>query len=375
MTAISANPGRGVGQRMPLIDALKAVCSQLIVLHHLAFYGPMSDWTNLLVPDVVSWFSQYARIAVQVFLVVGGFLAARSLAPDGVLLTTSVARTLWQRYQRVVLPFVAALLVAMVCSEMARAWMVHDSVPDAPTLGQFLAHALLLHSVFDVDSLSAGVWYVAIDFQLYVLLLALLWLARRGPAKRKVGAALVAVLAVLSLLYFNLDSDWDVWALYFFGAYGLGALTHWANRPAADAPFLRYVAWLLVLAVALLALALAFRERLAVALSVAVVLGVAQRGQWLQRWPDSRVLGYFGKISYSVFLLNFPVALLVNALFTRFAPADVWWQTLGVLLAWVACNVVGAVFYRWVEAPLGRWGRTAGTAGDTVTSGHAFNNR
>ena len=28
--------------RMPLIDALKAIASQLIVLHHLSAYGPLS---------------------------------------------------------------------------------------------------------------------------------------------------------------------------------------------------------------------------------------------------------------------------------------------------------------------------------------------
>ena len=43
---------------------------------------------------------------------------------------------------------------------------------------QFLAHALLLHSLLGMDALSAGVWYVAIDFQLFTLFVAVLWLAR-----------------------------------------------------------------------------------------------------------------------------------------------------------------------------------------------------
>ena len=30
-------------KRLPLIDLLKVIASQLIVLHHLAFYGPMSE--------------------------------------------------------------------------------------------------------------------------------------------------------------------------------------------------------------------------------------------------------------------------------------------------------------------------------------------
>lgn len=335
--------------RLPFIDALKAVGSQLIVLHHLAFYGPMSDWTHQLAPDVVSWFSQHARVAVQIFLVVAGFLAARSLAPDAQLRGSNPLRLLWQRFARVSLPLMAALLLAMVCNELARAWMEHDSVPDAPTLGQFVAHGLLLHSLLDVDSLSAGVWYVAIDVQLYALLLGLLWLA---PRLGMAAPLLVGALVLASLFYFNVDSDWDNWAVYFFGAYGLGALAYWVSRAGAGRNSSAW--WALMVLLTALALAIDWRSRIALALAVALALAWAHRSGGLFTWPRSRALGYLGRISYGVFLLNFPVALVVNAWFTRYASADAWVQTVGVLVAWVACNVAGAAFHHGVEQRLGR---------------------
>ncbi len=346
-------------QRLPLIDAFKAVASQLVVLHHLAFYGPMSDWTHRLAPDLVAWFSQDARMAVQVFLVIGGFLAARSLAPGGPLPPDrSPWRLLGRRYVRVALPYLAALVVAMLCTEVARQWMAHDSLPGAPGLWQFVGHALLVHTLLDVDSLSAGVWYVAIDFQLYALLLALLWLARRGQG-RWASVLLVAAVAAASLLHFNTEPGWDAWALYFFGAYGLGVLTQWATRSPAvwDAGG----RWLMaaLLALTLLALALDFRERIALALAASAVLAAAQLEGWLHTWPRGRAFAYLGRISYSVFLLNFPVALVVNALFTRYGSADPVVQTLGVLLAWLACNLAGAAFHHLVEQPLGRMPRRA----------------
>ena len=119
---------------MPFLDALKAVGSQLIVLHHLAFYGPMSDWTHQLAPAVVSWFSQHARLAVQVFLVVAGFLASRSLAPNGRLRTDRPLAVLRQRFARVSLPLFATLVLAMICNEVARHWMTHESLPAPPGL-------------------------------------------------------------------------------------------------------------------------------------------------------------------------------------------------------------------------------------------------
>lgn len=336
--------------RMPLIDAFKAVASQMIVLHHLAFYGPMSDWMHALAPGVVSWFSQDARMAVQVFLVTSGFLAVRGLAPYGVLLARQPLALLGKRFTNIAMPYIVALLVAMACTWLASQWMTHTSLPAEPEFTQFLAHALLLHSVLGMDSLSAGVWYVAIDFQLFALMLALLWLGKRFDRIGGVARSLVLVAGMASLYFFNRDAGWDNWALYFFGAYTLGALAWWmSQRPVS--------AWqvAVVLALVLVALLMDFRERIALAVAVALVLGVAQHRGWLYRWPDSPVLAYLGRISYGVFLMNFPVSLVVNAAFTRFAPPDVWVQSAGVLLAWVACVGAGALFFHAVEQPLRRW--------------------
>ncbi|WP_137921183.1 acyltransferase [Hydrogenophaga sp. 2FB] len=343
----------GAGERLMFIDLLKAVGSQLIVLHHLAFYGPMSDWTHRLAPELVTWFSQDARMAVQIFLVVAGFLAARSMAPGAVPRHTPFMAQLGQRYVRTALPYIAALLVAMLCTELARRWMAHDSISPPPELWQFVSHALLLHTLLDMDSLSAGVWYVAIDFQLYALLLGVLWLSRRLPASSAWVMAITVLVVAASLFHFNTDSDWDSWALYFFGAYGLGALTYWTTH---DDEAWRSGRWLLgaLVAMTLLALAIDFRERIALALTVCVTLACSQRQGWLFTWPRSRVVAYLSRISYAVFLLNFPIALVVNALFTRFGSADAVVQTGGVLLAWLACNVAGALFFHWVELPLGR---------------------
>ncbi|WP_265921230.1 acyltransferase family protein [Cupriavidus nantongensis] len=337
--------------RLPCIDALKAVSSQLIVLHHLAFYGPMSDAAYQLAPGLVDWLYDYARIAVQVFLVVSGFLAARSLAPDGRLeIRQHPLSLLWRRYQKLVVPFAAAILLSIAGAAVARHWMTHDSIPASPTLGQLLAHLTLLHDIVDVDALSAGAWYVAIDLQLFALLLGTLWAARavsrgRAPAGVAVSIGLVALAAVASLFWFNRDAAWDIWAVYFFGAYGMGTLAYWASAPGR--PLLPLA---LLGAVALGALVLDFRLRIAVALAIALLLALARRGEWLERWPRARVVGYLGRISYSVFLVHFPVCLVVNALMSHLAPRQPVLNALGMAAAWALSNVAGAVFYRFVES-------------------------
>ena len=343
-------PLPGSGPRLAFVDALKAVASQLIVLHHLAFYGPMSDHAHSLLPTLVSWLSQEARIAVQAFLVIGGFLAAQSLAPGGVLLAARPLSLLWRRYLKLVTPYLAAVLLGIACAAIARRLMTHDSLPGLPTLPQVVAHALLLQSILGYEGLSAGVWYIAIDFQLFALLLGILWLARRlgqGAGRAAfVGALLVGALALASLYHFNRDADWDVWGVYFFGSYALGVLIYWAT--ARKQPI---AGWLLLVVVPVVtALLVDYRSRIAVALVVALALGLARRTGFLDSWPRSPLIAGLGKISYSVFLVHFPVCLVVSGLFARFAPPTAGVNLAGMVIAWLASMAAGALFYRLVES-------------------------
>jgi peptidoglycan/LPS O-acetylase OafA/YrhL len=339
--------GGGVGERggsrLPHVDLVKVVASQLIVLHHLAFYGPLSDSLFKLAPEMVSWMYDYARMAVQAFLVVGGFLAARSLAPQGKLLLKQPASYLVNRYARLVFPFAVALLLAILAAWAARYLMDMEFVPDRPRLKQLLAHLFLLHNVLDVDALSAGVWYVAIDFQLTALFLLLLWLTRKSEF---VSMMAVAGLAVASLFFFNLDASWDVWAVYFFGSYALGVAAFWSSRASA--------LWLVVVVLAVvLAMMVDYRLRILVALTVALFLALAQRGLFrssaLQSMPHSAVIQYLSRTSYSLFLVHFAVLMLANAIFERFFDASPLLAVMFALFAWATSMAAADLFYRRVE--------------------------
>ncbi|MDQ1923900.1 acyltransferase family protein [Massilia pseudoviolaceinigra] len=340
-----------------LINLLKAIAAQLIVLHHLAFYGPMADYARPLMPDVIDWLDSFARIAVQVFLVIGGFLVAKSLFPKGQPGLINPLGTVWRRYAKLVPPFMVAILFAVAASALANRWMTHDSISAPPDFLQLAAHALLLQGVLGYDSLSAGAWYVAIDFQLYAVVALLVWLCGRFSGSRLRRWLMPAVFVIgisMSLLYFNRDPDWDEWAPYFFGSYGLGIMAWLASDPARRPRAAALLVAMIVLPT-LLALALDFRLRIAVALVVACVLflfGRARTGSY-SYWGMSAV-NRLAQISYSVFLIHFPVCLVMNAAFTRFVPPEPTYQALGMLVAWGASLMAGAAFYRCVELPLGR---------------------
>ena len=348
--------------RLPLIDLLKVIGSQLIVWHHLAFYGPMADHAAPLMPALMDWLSDQARVAVQVFLVVGGYLSATSLAPQGHLREpTQIGSRIFERYLRLALPLLLALVVAIAAAALARQWMHHASVPDAPTPMQLLSHLFLAQDLIGEEALSAGIWYVSIDLQLYATLLlwrALVAACSKGPDTARRALPLGVMCAVAwSALQVNRDAQWDISAPYFFAAHGLGALAAWARVGR----FAR-VAFGLAMASVLLGLWLEWRERLALAAALAAILWLWQRTRTSfsvsATARSGRVLGvlhYLSRISYAVFLLHFPVCLVVNAAFTEFVPSQPWPQAAGMLLAWSCSVAVGALFHHVAEAPVMRW--------------------
>lgn len=347
---LSPTNRRAPPQRFPFIDALKAIASQLIVLHHLAFYGPMSDYAQDVAPELFGWFAQHARIAVQVFLVIGGFLAAQSLTAKKKTADTSIGRLLWSRYLKLAVPYILALCLALFAAAISRKLMDHDSIPDVPTLAQLLAHIVLLQGIFGFDGLSAGVWYIAIDFQLYFLLLIVVRAGQCATPGRMVSTYGGVVLLLLASLYWhNRDAELDDWAIYFFGAYGLGAIAHWGTQN------MRIRGWALAtVVVAAGALFVDFRIRILVAIMTAIALGFARCSGAIANWPKSQLFAWLGRISYSVFLTHFPVCLLVNAVFERYFPHTADIQLCGILLAWTGSIASGQLLYAQVECRMAK---------------------
>ena len=307
----------------------------------------VAEWSPFAA-DVQSWLADYGRYAVTVFLATAGFLAAQSLGPSGLPAGRAPHRLILQRYVRLVGPFALALALAMASATLARLWMSHDSIGAPPTLSQLVAHLLLMHDLLGFEALSAGVWYVAIDFQLYALLVLLVWgaglLRERVASVDYWGFALIAGLATPSLFYFNRDATWDATGLYFFGSYALGVLSAWALRSRHTD-----VLFALVVGLGVAALLQDFRPRLAVALVTAMTLAIGQRF-WRQAAHSTIVS--LSRHSYALFLVHFPVCLLVNALLVRFDPDDGFAHLLGVLLAWTLSNLAAVYFYRHIEQPL-----------------------
>ncbi len=333
--------------RSALIDTLKALASQLIVLHHLSLYAPMTDWIAGAWPRLVEFLYDDGRYAVQPFLVIGGFLTAQSLGKRRGLAPMPL---IWQRYLRL-LP---QLLVALALVVLATWWLgqelaQEDWVSPLPSVGQFLAHLFFLQDVLGVPSLSAGAWYVAIDLQLFGLFAVLAWLASRSTTSLAESFAppVVALATIASIEVFSRQPALDVWALYFLSAYGLGALAAWSRGGTRAA-----LCWWLTAALLALDWLQDPRTRPILALATALALYAGSHITWRAVLsPVRRAVEHLSDVSYSVFVCHFAVIIVVSGLWERFDLGGLGQAWLWTALAWGAVLLVGTGVQRLCD----RW--------------------
>lgn len=344
-----------------LVDSLKFFAAVVIILHHLSSYGQIAEDASSLMPGVMSFLYDYGRYAVQVFLVLGGYLGAQSLMETRNLGSLKgVLQVLVNRYLRLLTPFIVALLMTIACAWLARFWVQDEFVGRSETLGQFLAHLFFLQGILGVDSISAGVWYVAIDWQLYSALAILLSLF----SGLRTLVWIFAIGTVVSLLYFNRHGEFENYFIYFMGPYGLGILAQLVKNDL-DPTVRRFARWFLIL-IGLIIVVTSFQElwvRNILAYLVALMLIV-----WGNRaYKDEKhakahktvnAILWGSRRSYCAFLIHFSFILLANTLYIAWGMNQrhdgviaVEMMLMVLVLSWIAANYL----YRWIEVPARRF--------------------
>ena len=336
--------------RFAFLDLLRAFAAQMIVWHHLAYYGPLSDFAHTIAAGPIDWLYEYGRFAVQVFFVLGGYCLAlgrlKRRPPAGL---RDAGRLIVDRYLRIGLPYLLALGLAIIANEIAAVYMQHPSISPRPTPGQLLAHVVLIHKVLGYESLSAGIWYVAIDLQLIALVGLVYALGARLSSQRGslIARWTLLGLGLLSAVFWNRVPRLDCFAIYFLASYVLGMAVAWVKHGDLSRPAF----WAYVGATAL-ALHVDFRGRLVVVIMTAAILAVAQGQGWLTRLSSPGPLRSLADMSYSLFLVHFPTCLLVNAWWSSHLPPDPWLSMVGMLVAWGLSLVAAFAFYHLVEKRL-----------------------
>jgi peptidoglycan/LPS O-acetylase OafA/YrhL len=346
-----------------LIDLLKVFAAILIILHHLSSYGQIAVDARTVLPGLMIWLFEYGRYAVQIFLVMAGYLAAQSLTrfANAKFSSQNLLRAIINRYLRLFAPYMAALIFTIACAWLARFWVNDEFVGKTETLSQFIAHLFFLQGILGLDSISAGAWYVAIDWQLYSVLAVLLI----SFSSYQALIWFISIVAVSSLLYFNRSAEYDAFFIYFIGSYGLGVLAYLAKN-FADSKIQGLAKAALIVIGVIIAIS-TLQEvwlRNFLAWFVALLLFVWGNASYPKVSATSvlkvrllRTVAWASPRSFCAFLIHFAFILLANTLYIALGlhAHESGLLAISLMVTVLACSGIAANYlYRWVEVPSGK---------------------
>ena len=304
----------------------------------------------------MTWLFEYGRYAVQIFLVMAGYLAAQSLSryANNRFSAQVLLRIILNRYLRLFAPYAAALIFTILCAYIARFWVNDEFVGESETLSQFLAHLFFIQGILGLDSISAGAWYVAIDWQLYSVLAILLI----SFSSYQAVIWVLSILAVASLLIFNRYGEYEAYFIYFIGAYGLGVLAYLSK--CFQNQGVNRIAKISLVLIGLTIIASSFQQlwlRNYLAWSVAIILLFWGNMSYPADAKDNsflKAISWGSKRSYCAFLIHFAFILLANTLYIALGmnEHESGALALTLMLAVLVSSVTAANYlYRWIEVP------------------------
>lgn len=315
--------------RIEVVDQLRGLAALSVAWHH------MTHESGALLPGWLKASGALGWVGVEVFFVISGFVIPYSMARAGYRLS-DCGTFLTKRLARLHPPYLVAVgfaLVALFASATVPGF--RGAQPQVEPL-RFVLHLAYLNDLADVRWLNPVFWSLAIELQFYLAMsLAFPLLAHARPEVR--WACVIAACAIAAAL------PSKVLVFSFAPMFALGAMAWWRlSGQVGEAAFL-----LAVLAVA------AFTS-FARSPEVAVPTAAAALCIVHLRIPRIRVLAFLGAISYSLYLVHYPLGGRVVRLGARFVDTELALAFV-LVIALAASIAMAVVMHRLVEVPATRW--------------------
>ena len=345
---------------LPALTGLRFCLAAWVILHHICGRGMMLEaWANGL-PAPVHQLIRGGYLAVSVFFVLSGFVLTRTYAHTtwdkrslGRFFTARFARIYPVYFVSLILmsPFIIEMLLVPVWTGAQRATLLTD-------------YLLVLQGW--TGSLKVGwntpAWSLSCEFFFYLWFPALFLLMKNARWRAISVAMVAAVLFPIALDHAGVPWTWKpVYDLADFVA-GIAAariFTLLRGRRAWNGrgywlyiPAVVVGAWLIIHPTVVDGSGADVAAYLR-SLNVAMLVGFALSGGWIAKWLSTRIAGFLGKASYSMYVLHVPI---------------LWWtgrylvhgrlhlpRLVGAAIYFTLVIAASGMIYAWLEAPASSW--------------------
>jgi peptidoglycan/LPS O-acetylase OafA/YrhL len=312
------------------IDCLRGIAALAVCCCHLLAIGA---WKSTV---------EYGWLGVYVFFVVSGFIVPYSLARGGYALA-AYPRFLAKRIARLDPPYLVSIALTILLHYISYQFPQFKGQPPHYTVPQVLLHLGYLNSFFGGNWILIVYWTLGIEFQYYLIvgLIYPLLISKRLLAQ----AALLALCAIgMGRYTFPLHVKADQGPLIFHYAFVfmLGVLAFRFKIELIDKRTYLIMATLTAVAASACCGPVIGITSLITSLTIAFVT------------LRSRVLAWSGSISYSLYLVHYPIGGRVFGIGERLFQSPLLQYAAHVASVLVSI-LVAYVMYRLVEQPAKRF--------------------
>ena len=354
--------------RLYSLDGIRGLAAFIVVLNHCFLALPDAVAMKYIVP-IIKWTPlrviMVGRAAVIIFFVLSGLALGLSILHAR---TQSYRDFVVKRVCRIYPTYIAAILFSALLWHLVQPQPIAElnnwfnkNWADGAGPSVIAGHVLMMNRPQDV-SLDSVVWSLAYELRISLIIPLLLALAVFVGTKMFLAITLVlAISTEIWLRYFGIESgayhneDWigavltTVHYVPFF-CIGLAISTNLKQFTAFFVALPVYASiglWLVAGAT------LTQYSDYICASGAVLIIGLVLSSPRISAALDRPVLGWLGRVSYSLYLFHLPLLLTAVHLFhDTIAPAV--YMPITILVSFVVAELA----YRFIEAPSINWGRT-----------------
>jgi len=302
------------------LAVLRGVAVIAVCFCHLA--KPVSKGTIL--PDLFHWVGEYGQYGVHIFFVISGFVIPFSLYKAKYEII-DYFRFLYKRLLRLHPPYLVALAITLIISAASYRYRHLPNPETAVTIVKslFYAHAPSDNPVF---------WTLRIEAEYYIFMGAFFVLISKFP-KMAIVIGLPLLLVASQTPIINYIGLLNYIVFFLIGT--IGYMIYISKKmPLFE---------MITLAV-LITFSFIYYEFPACIAATATVLIILY-----YRRPVHTILEFPGEISYSVYLIHFPIGIkIINMLQPRMSPSSYW---ILFFVGTTVCVTLGWMFWKFIEKP------------------------
>lgn len=345
------------GQRFEFLDGLRGIASLLVALLH--FHTLILEHSpTVWIPSILDSIFRNGHIGVYIFFVLSGFVIAYSVRNDTITFKF-IGKFFLKRSLRLDPPYWVTLCLLSGLIFLGPLFFKKGS-EHIPTLNEFVLNAFYLQNFFPVKHILPVAWTLCLEIQFYFIFVLMLKVVQ--DLNRRFGLntlnysslpslALFGTLYLLSLataIEFNILPSLEGCFLPYWYSFFLGCLVCWVIVGLIKERYL-LIALVCILLFGFSGVHFNMLSTFVVALGIHIV----SKLELLHSLLSSSFFQYMGRISYSLYLIHWPVGIKFISLFSYILGTHLDRVPALVLMGGSMLVTVKAAeyFYRFVELP------------------------